>query len=109
MADEPDIDAPDEGEPEAEPDAEPAARTRARSGAAAAPAPTPKKGFIGSSIQFIRECWAELGRVQWPDRNQLWQATAVVILACFVVGVYLYALDSAFARVAEWLVEQQAG
>ena len=49
------------------------------------------------------------GRVQWPDRDQLWQATAVVILACFVVGVYLYALDSAFARVAEWLVEQQAG
>ena len=46
-------------------------------------------------VQFIRECWAGLGRVQWPDRNQLWQATAVVILACFVVGVYLYALDSA--------------
>ena len=103
MADEPDIDAP-EGE-------EPAPRSRAGGGGSAAgAAPAPKsKGFVGRSVQFIRECWAELGRVQWPDRNQLWQATAVVILACFVVGVYLYALDSAFARVAEWLVEQQAG
>ena len=101
MADEPDIDAPEDGEPEP--------RTRAGGGGAVA-APAPKsKGFVGRSVQFIRECWAELGRVQWPDRNQLWQATAVVILACFVVGVYLYALDSAFARVAEWLVEQQAG
>jgi len=103
LADEPDIDAPEDGEPEP--------RTRAGGGgsaASAAPAPKPK-GFVGRSVQFIRECWAELGRVQWPDRNQLWQATAVVILACFVVGVYLYALDSAFARVAEWLVEQQAG
>ena len=102
MADEPDIDAPEDGEPEP--------RTRAGGGSVAGAVPAPKsKGFVGRSIQFIRECWAELGRVQWPDRNQLWQATAVVILACFVVGVYLYALDSAFARVAEWLVEQQAG
>ena len=103
MADEPDTDAPEDGEPEP--------RTRAGGGGAVAGAvPAPKsKGFVGRPIQFIRECWAELGRVQWPDRNQLWQATAVVILACFVVGVYLYALDSAFARVAEWLVEQQAG
>ena len=100
MADEPDIDAP-EGD-------EPAPRSRERSGAAAAAAPTSRRRG-GGAIQFLRECWAELGRVQWPDRNQLWQATAVVILACFVVGVYLYALDSAFARVAEWLVEQQAG
>ncbi len=46
--------------------------------------------------------------MQWPDRSQLWQATAVVILACLVVGVYLYALDSVFAEVAEWLVNQQA-
>ena len=81
-----------------------------RGGGAVAGAPAPKsKGFVGRSIQFIRECWAELGRVQWPDRNQLWQATAVVILACFVVGVYLYALDSVFAGAAEWLVDQQAG
>jgi preprotein translocase subunit SecE len=57
----------------------------------------------------VRECWAELGRVQWPNRGQLWQATAVVILACFVVGVYLYALDSVFTRAAEWLIRQQAG
>jgi preprotein translocase subunit SecE len=102
LADEPDIDAPDEDEP--------APRTRAGSGGSVAGAtPAPKsKGFVGASIQFIRECWAELGRVQWPDRSQLWQATAVVILACLVVGVYLYALDSVFAEVAEWLVNQQA-
>ncbi len=102
MADEPDIDAPEDGEPEP--------RTRAGGGgpvAGATPAPR-SKGFVGRSIQFIRECWAELGRVQWPDRNQLWQATAVVILACLVVGVYLYALDSFFAEAAEWLVNQQA-
>ena len=67
------------------------------------------RGRGGAAVQFIRECWAELGRVQWPNRGQLWQATAVVIIACLVVGVYLYALDSMFSEVAKWLVNQQAG
>ncbi|MEI6626137.1 MAG: preprotein translocase subunit SecE [Thermoleophilia bacterium] len=58
---------------------------------------------------FVRECWAELKRVQWPTRPQLIQATAVVIITCFIVGVYLYALDSLFSRLAGWLINQQAG
>jgi len=58
---------------------------------------------------FIRECWAELKRVQWPTRPVLIQATAVVIITCLIVGVYLYALDSIFSKLAGWLINQQAG
>ncbi len=58
---------------------------------------------------FVRECVAELQRVQWPTRPVLLQATAVVIAMCFVVGIYLYALDSLFSRLAGWLINQQAG
>ena len=58
-------------------------------------------------VRFVRECWAELQRVQWPDRVHLWQATAVVIIACVVVGTYLYALDSVVSRAAHWLVDKQ--
>jgi preprotein translocase subunit SecE len=72
-------------------------------------APTPHAAGRTGLIQFLRECWAELGRVQWPNRSQLWQATAVVVIACLVVGVYLYALDSVFSKVAKWLVTKQAG
>ena len=59
--------------------------------------------------QFIRECIAELKRVQWPTRPALIQATAVVILTCLIVGVYLYALDSIFSKLAGWLISKQAG
>ena len=34
---------------------------------------------------------------------------AVVILTCLIVGVYLYALDSIFSKLAGWLINQQAG
>ncbi|HEV2791257.1 MAG TPA: preprotein translocase subunit SecE [Solirubrobacterales bacterium] len=49
-------------------------------------------GFIG----FILSCWAELKKVQWPDRETLIQATAVTILFVAVAAAYLGALDAAF-------------
>jgi preprotein translocase subunit SecE len=42
---------------------------------------------------FVRESWAELKKVDWPTRNQTIQGTIVVIIACAVVGAYLWGLD----------------
>jgi preprotein translocase subunit SecE len=62
----------------------------------------------GGAVQFVRECIAELRRVQWPDRSHLWQATAVVLVTVAVVGVYLYGLDSIFKQASNWLIDKQA-
>ena len=51
---------------------------------------------------------AELRKVQWPTRPQLWQATGVVIIVCIVVGVYIAALDAVFFRASRWLIDQYA-
>jgi preprotein translocase subunit SecE len=48
--------------------------------------------------QFIRECVAELRKVEWPNQRQLVSATVAVIVAVAVVGVFLYAIDEAFSR-----------
>ena len=42
---------------------------------------------------FIGESWAELKKVEWPGQNQVIQGTVVVLVACLVVGVYLYVND----------------
>jgi preprotein translocase SecE subunit len=42
---------------------------------------------------FVAESWAELKKVEWPTQNQVVQGTAVVIIACVVVGVFLYFND----------------
>jgi preprotein translocase subunit SecE len=42
---------------------------------------------------FIRESVAELKKVDWPTRSQTIQGTIVVIIACGVVGAYLWGLD----------------
>jgi preprotein translocase SecE subunit len=51
----------------------------------------------GGVIGFLASCWAELRKVQWPDRDTLVQATAVTIIFVAVAAAYLGALDSAFS------------
>jgi preprotein translocase SecE subunit len=49
-------------------------------------------------FNFLRACWAELQRVQWPDRRQVIQATAVTIGFVAIAGGYLGAMDAIFSR-----------
>ena len=41
--------------------------------------------------RFVKEAWAELKKVEWPGRSQVIQGTIVVIIACVIVGAFLYA------------------
>jgi len=50
---------------------------------------------------FVGESWAELKKVDWPGQQQLIQGTIVVLIACFVTGLYLYAADELFRRVVQ--------
>ena len=54
----------------------------------------PAHGRGGSRfMNFLRASWAELQRVQWPDRRQVGQATAVVMGFVVVAGAFLGLAD----------------
>jgi preprotein translocase SecE subunit len=59
----------------------------------------PKEG--NRFANFLRACWAELRRVQWPNRRQVGQATAVVLVFVLIAGGYLGVLDAIFSRFVE--------
>jgi len=54
-------------------------------------------------FDFIREARAELKRVTWPSRQQVWYSTLVVIAVTFIVAAYLGIVDviltAVFSRV----------
>jgi preprotein translocase subunit SecE len=64
----------------------------------AGPASPPTRKGAGRFIAFLRASWAELQRVQWPDRRQVGQATGVVIGFVIVAGLYL--------GLADWVAKQ---
>jgi preprotein translocase subunit SecE len=39
-----------------------------------------------------------LKKVEWPGQQQLIQGTVVVLIACLIVGVYLWLADELFRR-----------
>jgi preprotein translocase SecE subunit len=60
-------------------------------------APTPPtERQRGRVIAFFISCWAELKRVQWPDRDTLIQASTVTLVFIAVAAAYLGALDALF-------------
>jgi preprotein translocase SecE subunit len=48
---------------------------------------------------FVQEAWAELKKVEWPGQAQVIQGTVVVLVACVVVGTYLYLNDLVWKHV----------
>ena len=48
---------------------------------------------------FFAESWAELRKVEWPGQSQVIQGTVVVLIACLVVGFYLYVNDAIWKQV----------
>ena len=50
-------------------------------------------------VQFVIASWAELQRVQWPDRQALTTLTGVVLGFVLIMGGYLGLLDAVFSRI----------
>jgi preprotein translocase SecE subunit len=55
-------------------------------------------------VNFIRACWAELQRVQWPDRRQVGQATAVVLGFVVIAGAFLGLADAVAQRLVDFIL-----
>ena len=76
------------------------ARRQARASAAR---PQPQRAQAPSEERkrsnFVAESWAELKKVEWPGQSQVIQGTVVVIIACVVVGTYLYLNDIVWKHV----------
>jgi preprotein translocase SecE subunit len=70
-----------------------------RGRAAEAGQPLPRER--GRVVEFLRAVWAELQRVQWPNRRQTTQLTGVVLVFVLIVGAYLGGLDAIFSQLIQ--------
>ena len=50
-------------------------------------------------FNFLKEVRAEVKKVSWPTRNEVYSTTLVVIIAMFFFGFYLYFMDAVFSWV----------
>jgi len=55
-------------------------------------------------MTFLRGSWRELQRVQWPDRRQVGQATAVTIGFVIVAGAFLGLADFLASKIVDYII-----
>jgi len=55
----------------------------------------------GGFRRFLGESWGELQKVEWPTQRHVIQGTVVVLIACVIVGTYLWLADIVSKYVVE--------
>ncbi len=58
-----------------------------------------KKKWYKRFYSFLKEVRAELKKVTWPSRNEVYTTTIVVIMAAIFFGFYLFFMDIIFSWV----------
>lgn len=58
----------------------------------------------GKVLTFLRNCWEELQRVQWPDRRHTGQATAVTLGFVVVAGAFLGLMDAIWKPIIQAII-----
>ncbi len=56
--------------------------------------------------RFCHESASELKKVEWPGQNQVVQGTVVVLVACIIVGTFLWLNDQIWKEVVPKLLGQ---
>ncbi len=60
-----------------------------------------QRGRFAGAVDFVRGVRGELRRVNWPNRDQLQQSTAVVLIIVVALGAFVAFWDFIFQRLAE--------
>jgi preprotein translocase SecE subunit len=55
-------------------------------------------------IRFVQESIAELKKVEWPNQKAVISGTAVVLIACVIVGTYLWLNDQLWQYLVKHVV-----
>ena len=54
--------------------------------------------------EFIRQVRAETAKVVWPTSRETMQTTLMVIAMTLLLGIFFFALDSAFSGLVQFLL-----
>ena len=60
--------------------------------------------FLKRSAAFLKEVFAELGKVVWPSRPELIGASIIVVLLALFFAVILGGMDSGFGTIVKYII-----
>jgi len=61
-------------------------------------------GILRKTQKFTEDVQVEMRRVTWPDREQLRNATAVVLVFVIILAAVIGLMDTVFAGVVRFII-----
>ncbi len=56
--------------------------------------------------QYLRDTVAEMKQVKWPTQNQAMIYTALIILVCIVIAIFVSIFDFIFASGIDFIINR---
>jgi preprotein translocase subunit SecE len=66
-------------------------------------------GILKKTQKFTEDVQVEMRRVTWPDREQLRNATAVILVFVLILAAIIGVMDSIFAALVRFIVQTFGG
>ena len=63
-----------------------------------------RRGPFASFWRFLNESWGELRKTEWPSQNHVIQGTIVVLIACAIMGTFIWVADIASKHIVQDLL-----
>ena len=66
-------------------------------------------GILKKTQQFTEDVQVEMRRITWPDREQLRNATAVILVFVLVLAVVIGVMDTTFSGIVRLVIRTFGG
>ena len=66
-------------------------------------------GILKKTQKFTEDVQVEMRRVTWPDRDQVRNATGVILVFVIILALIIGAMDSVFAAFVRFVVNTVGG
>ena len=62
------------------------------------------KDLFGKVSGYVSDVRAEMKRVTWPGKQEVYSTTVMVIITTFLFGFYFMICDQAFSRLVSYIL-----
>ena len=60
--------------------------------------------YWANSVQFVKEAWQELKKVNWPNRKETIGGTGVVLILVILISIFLGFIDLSLSRLVKTII-----
>jgi preprotein translocase subunit SecE len=62
-----------------------------------------KKNLKDKTVGFFNDVAREMRKVSWPNREELQDATIIVLVACLVLSIFIFGIDKIFETLLRFI------